>query len=269
MLLGKNAVLPAWLAILAVILAAAPADRPDLPERYKKWLDEEVVYIITPVERDVFLKLRTDRERDLFMDAFWKHRDPTPETPENEFVAEHYRRIAYANQYLGRDAPFPGWKTDRGRMHILLGEPQEVQQFMGKNGVYDCEAWFYQGKTDLGLPAGFYLLFFKEHGQGMYKLYSPVHDGPRALLSGYNSAQSDDLKAYQALYDIDPGLAGIAMNLVPGESQGALGRPSMASDMLIQRIESLGSRTVADKYARRFLEFKDLVEVEYSANYLD
>lgn len=265
----KKAFLAALFVILAVALPAAPPDRPNLPERYQKWLDEEVVYIITPVERDVFLKLRTDRERDLFLDAFWKHRDPTPDTPENEFKTEHYRRIAYANQYLGRDAPFPGWKTDRGRMRILLGEPQEIQQFAGKSGIYDCETWFYQGKTDQGLPAGFYLLFFKEHGQGMSRLYSPTHDGPQALLSGYNSIQNNDLKAYQTLYDIDPSLAGIAMNLVPGESQGALGRPSMASDMLIQRIESLGSRTVVDKYARKFLEYKDVVEVEYSANYLD
>jgi len=259
----------AVLALLAALLAAAPADKPKLPETYKKWLEQDVAYIILPVERDVFLKLRSDRERDLFIEAFWKHRDPTPGSPVNEFKTEHYRRIAYANQYLGREAPVPGWKTDRGRMYILLGEPQEIQRFAGKSSLYDCESWFYQGKTDVGLPPGFYLLFFKEHGTGAYKLYSPSHDGPQALLAGHVGAQNDYQKAYEAVYEIDANLAGIAMSLMPGESDGGLMRPSMASDMLIQRIETLPSRTVQEKYARKFLEYKDLVEVEYSANYLE
>ena len=264
---------PALLALvlaLAVALSAATVAKPKLPERYKTWLDEEVVYIITSTERDVFQKLTTDRERDLFIEAFWKHRDPTPDSAANEFKTEHYRRIAYANRYLGREAPVPGWRTDRGRMYIILGEPQEKQSFTGKSGVYDCESWFYQGMTDKGLPAGFYLLFFKERGTGSYKLYSPTHDGPQALLSGYNGDPSDYAKAYQALTDIDANLADISMNLMPGEESGlSLGRPSASSDMLIQRIETLPSRMVQEKYARKFLEYKDLVDVEYSANYLD
>ena len=255
--------------ILAIAVSVSATDQPQLSARYEKWLNEEVVYVITPVEKGVFLRLQTDRERDLFIDAFWKHRDPTPNTPDNEFKIEHYRRIEYANHYLGREAPVPGWKTDRGRMYILLGEPQEIQRFAGNDAVHDCEAWFYQGKTDQGLPAGFYLLFFKEYGQGMYKLYSPAMDGPKALLSNYNGNPSDYANAYKSLHDVDPNLANIAINLLPGESSNPLGRPSMASDMLIQRIESLPSRTVQDRYAQKFLEYKDLVEVEYSANYLD
>jgi GWxTD domain-containing protein len=267
--LRKKAWVPAFLVSLAVALSAAPADTPKLPERYQKWLDEEVVYIVTPTERDVFLKLRTDRERDLFLEAFWKHRDPTPDSTENEFKTEHYRRISYANQYLGREAPAPGWKTDRGRMYILLGEPQDIQKFTGKSGLYDCETWFYQGKTEGGLPPGFYLLFFKDHGLGAYKLYSPLHDGPQALLSSYHDDPRDYLKAAQALEDIEPTLAPISLALIPGEDTGTVGRPSISSDILIQRIETLPSRTVQEKYARKFLEYKDLVEVEYSANYLE
>lgn len=255
--------------LTALVLTGFSADKQKLPERYQKWLDEEVVYIITSVEKDVFLKLRTDRERDLFIEAFWNHRDPTPSSPTNEFKTEHFRRIAYANQQLGREGAVPGWKTDRGRMYILLGEPQEIQRYAGKSGIYDCESWFYQGKTDLGLPSAFNLLFFKEHGQGMYKLYSPVRNGPQALLAGHISAPGDFESAYYAIYDIDASLAMIATNLVPGESSEGFGRPSMASDMLIQRIETLPSRTVQERYARKFLEYKDLVEVEYSANYID
>jgi len=267
--LRKRAWVPAFVVSLAMALSAAPADKLKLPERYQKWLDEEVVYIITPTEKDVFLKLGTDRERDLFLEAFWKHRDPTPDSPENEFKTEHYRRLSYASQYLGREAPVPGWKTDRGRMYILLGEPQDIQKFTGRSGLNDCETWFYQGKTEGGLPPGFYLLFFKEHGVGAYKLYSPLNDGPQALLATYNGDPGDYLKASRALQDVEPSLASISLSLIPGEDVGTVGRPSISSDVLIQRIETLPSRTVQERYARKFLEYKDLVEVEYSANYLD
>ena len=84
-----------------------------LPEQYKKWLDEEVIYIITPKEREVFLKLQTDKEREIFIEAFWKQRDPTPGTPANEFREEHYRRVQHATRFYGRSAPVPGWRTDR------------------------------------------------------------------------------------------------------------------------------------------------------------
>jgi len=264
----KSPILLALLG-LTVILSGAPADKPKLPERYQRWLDEEVVYIMARMEREVFLKLRTDRERDLFMEAFWKHRDPTPTSPENESKTEHLRRVAYANQQLGREGSVPGWKTDRGRMYILLGEPRDIQKYAGKLGVYDCESWFYQGKTDLGLPPSFNLLFFKEHGQGMMKLYSPIGDGPQALLSSAMESPGDFRRAYNTLYDIDATLAGIAMDLLSGDSSEGLGRPTMASDMLIRKIETLPSRTVNDGYARKFLEYKDIVDVEYSANFID
>lgn len=266
----KN-VSPTGLALLvfAIFLGAAAAEKPSLPERYQKWLNEEVVYIITHVERDVFLKLRTDQERDLFIQAFWKHRDPTLDTPENEYKTEHYRRIDYANQYLGREGPIPGWKTDRGRIYIILGEPQEIQRFQGKLGVYDCEVWFYQNKTGQGLPTGFQLLFFKERGLGKYKLYSPLRDGPQALLSTYSGDSNDYMAAYNALSNIDAELANVSMNLIPGQGTGVLTRPDMTSDVLIRQIEALPTRAIEDRYARKFLEYKDLVEVDYSANYLD
>ncbi len=171
-----------FIVLAAFTLGAVPAGqkegKPALPDRYKAWLEEEVVYIIAPMERDVFLKLQSDRERELFIEAFWKQRDPNTGTPENEFKTEHARRIAHANRYLGRDAPKPGWKTDRGRMYIILGEPRDTQRYEGKSSTYDTEIWFYQGLTDLGLPAAFNLVFFREYGRGEYRLYSPA--GERA-----------------------------------------------------------------------------------------
>ncbi len=246
----------------------SPQRKAELPERYKVWLDEEVVYIITATERSVFLELQTDRERDLFIEAFWKQRDPTPNSPENEVRTEHYRRLNHANRYLGRETPRPGWRTDRGRMYIILGEPLEIQRFDGKPGVYNSEVWFYQGKVELGLPTGFHLVFFQESGHGEYKLYSPSGDGPMALMSNYFGDPADYLAAYEELREIQPGLAGVSLSLIPGETSGSIGRPSLASDLLIQKIEISPSRTVEERYARKFLEYKDLVEVEYTANYL-
>jgi len=244
------------------------ADKNDLPERYKKWLDEEVVYIILPMEKEIFLKLETDRERDLFIEAFWKQRDPTPGTPENEFKKEHFRRINYANHFYGRATPRPGWRTDRGRMYIILGEPNEVEQFTGKSQTYPSEIWFYQGKTNLGLPPGFNLVFFQKGGIGEYKLYSPLKDGPQALLTSYWGDPMDYVQAYEKLKEAEPNLAQVSLSLIPGEESPAYGRPSLASDLLIQKVESTPTREVEDRYAQKFLQYKDIVEVEYSANYI-
>jgi GWxTD domain-containing protein len=255
--------------LLASAGLAAASAAVKLPERYQKWLDEEVVYIIAPTEREVFRQLQTDRERDLFMEAFWKHRDPTPASPENEFKTEHYRRISYANHFLGREAPMPGWRTDRGRVYIILGEPNDINRMTSRGEIYDCEIWFYQGKTDMGLPPGFNLLFFREGGTGIYKLYSPTNDGPQALMAGYMGSSTDYYQAFMKLRDIDPILADTSMSLIPGEQASVYGRPSLVSDMMLQKMESAPQRMVEEKYARKFLEYKDVVEVEYSANYLD
>lgn len=251
------------------LLAQTKIKAKDLPERYRKWLEEEVVYIITPVEKEVFLQLQTDRERDLFIEAFWRHRDPTPGTLENEFKKEHYRRINYANHFFGRGIPKPGWKTDRGRVYIILGEPNDITRFEGKTQVYPTEVWFYQGKTKLGLPPGFYVVFFQEGGTGEYRLYSPLKDGPMALLTSYYGDPVDYMAAYERLREFAPELADISLNLIPGERAMIAGRPSMSSDVLLQQIEMAPLKAVEEKYARKFLEYKDIVEVEYSTNYID
>jgi GWxTD domain-containing protein len=106
----------------------------ELSKTYKKWLDEDVVYIITPEEKAAFKQLSNDEERDNFIEAFWQRRDPTPDTPENEFKEEHYRRIEYANEHYA--AGIPGWKTDRGRMYIKFGPPDQVDSHPS-GGNYD------------------------------------------------------------------------------------------------------------------------------------
>src|SRR5438309_10964800 len=101
---------------------------------YKKWLDEDVRWIITDEEKSAFMQLSNDEERDQFIEAFWQRRDPTPDTEENEFKEEHYRRIAYANEHFA--AGIPGWKTDRGRTYVVFGPPDEIESHAG-GGVYE------------------------------------------------------------------------------------------------------------------------------------
>jgi GWxTD domain-containing protein len=122
---------------------------------YKKWLDEDVRWIITDEERSAFRQLSNDEERDQFIEAFWQRRDPTPDTIENEFKEEHYRRIAYANEHF--PAGIPGWKTDRGRMYIMYGPADEIESHPsggsyerpmeeggGSTSTYPFEDWRYR-----------------------------------------------------------------------------------------------------------------------------
>ena len=114
--------------------ANAKALKQELGKTYKKWLDEDVRWIITDEERSAFMQLSNDEERDQFIEAFWARRDPTPDTPENEFKEEHYARIAYANEHFA--AGIPGWKTDRGRIYIMYGKPDEIESHPS-GGTYD------------------------------------------------------------------------------------------------------------------------------------
>ncbi|HXY51503.1 MAG TPA: GWxTD domain-containing protein [Terriglobales bacterium] len=127
----------------------------ELSKPYKKWLDEDVAYIITDEERSAFKQLTNDEERDQFIEAFWQRRDPTPDTIENEYKEEHYRRIAYANEHFA--AGIPGWKTDRGRMYIMYGPADEIdahpsggsyqrpiEEGGGETSTYPFEDWRYR-----------------------------------------------------------------------------------------------------------------------------
>ena len=127
----------------------------ELSKTYKKWLDEDVAWIITDEERSAFKRLSNDEERDQFIEQFWLRRDPTPDTIENEYKEEHYRRIAYANEHFA--AGKPGWRTDRGRIYVMFGPPDEIdshpsgglynrptEEGGGSTSTYPFEDWRYR-----------------------------------------------------------------------------------------------------------------------------
>src|SRR6202521_4295287 len=133
----------------------------ELATPYKKWLEEEVPYIITDEERSAFLRLQTNEEREQFIEGFWQRRDPTPDTVENEFKEEHYRRIAYANERFS--SGIPGWRTDRGRIYIIWGKPDEIEppspgspynrpmtEGGGQTTVYGFDDWTYHYMEGIG-----------------------------------------------------------------------------------------------------------------------
>ena len=101
---------------------------------HKTWLDQDVRWIISDDERKAFMQLSNDEERDQFIEAFWQRRNPNPDSEDNEFKEEHYRRIAYANEHFA--AGIPGWKTDRGHMYIAFGPPDEIESHAG-GGTYE------------------------------------------------------------------------------------------------------------------------------------
>jgi GWxTD domain-containing protein len=106
----------------------------ELDTPYKQWLNEDVTYIISPEERNAFGQLATNEEREQFIEQFWLRRSSNPDLPDNEFKEEHYRRIAYANEHYA--SGIPGWKTDRGRMYIVWGPPDEIESHP-TGGTYD------------------------------------------------------------------------------------------------------------------------------------
>ncbi|MGA2155404.1 MAG: GWxTD domain-containing protein [Bryobacteraceae bacterium] len=133
----------------------------ELESPYRKWLNEDVSYIITDEERAAFKRLQTDEEREQFIENFWLRRDPTPDTVENEFKEEHYRRIAYANEHYA--SGIPGWKTDRGRIYIVYGPPDEIEDHSsggfyerppeeggGETSTYPFQQWRYRYVEGIG-----------------------------------------------------------------------------------------------------------------------
>lgn len=263
----RKPIAPVLIMFLFIPLHAQKKGRAELPEKYKKWVEEEVTYIITKREKDVLLQLGTDKEREVFIDAFWKQRDPTAGTPRNEFKEEHYRRFRYANEFFGRGTPRPGWKTDQGRIYIILGQPMSIETYENVMNVYPAQIWSYLGDPKYGLPPAFNIVFFKKHGTGEYIFYSPSDHGPQSLIADYLGDAKDTLDAYKRLSELEPNLAKYTLSLIPGE-RSMPGLVSLTSTNLFASVFSFPQKKVEDTYAEAILKYKDFVEVEYTANYI-
>src|SRR5271166_458673 len=151
----------------------------ELDTPYKTWLNEDVVYIISPEERTAFLQLETNEEREQFIESFWLRRSTNPDLPDNDFKEEHYRRIAYANEHFA--SGIPGWRTDRGRIYIIWGKPDEIESHPtggtydrpmeeggGSTTTYPWETWRYRYLE--GVQENVILEFVDPSGSGEYNL---------------------------------------------------------------------------------------------------
>ena len=248
----------------------APVDLEDFPsieldelsEEYRSWLERDIRWLITDTERNVFLRLTTDAQRDRFIEEFWRHRDPTPGTRANEYRVEHSRRLAFATEQFSRGSPTPGWRGDRGRIYLLLGEPRSVLRFPSSQLAYPIEMWTYASSPELGLPPFFNVLFFRRGGFGDYRLYSPVSDRPEGLLnpSGHSYARDvmaneerrpsgrftqygDQAGMLEALRLTDPEVAISSLSLIPGTGVGADLSP-LRSELLLAQIDDLPNRVM-------------------------
>lgn len=239
-----NSIFSRTLASVLILISLAPfvhaADRSkSLPPRYQHWVNEEVNYIIGSDERKQFLSLKSDAERDSYIAAFWKIRNPDPGSESNAYRDEHYRRLAYANEHFGSTAAQDGWRTDQGRIYIILGAPKQVVTYPAARNVRPMEIWFYQSPS-LALPPYFSLVFYKRSIGEPYALYSPNQDGPARLVSSLE-ALNDQKRSLDILRkSLGDEVATTALSLIPGESVNFDDyQPSLSSDALLAMIEGL------------------------------
>ncbi len=241
----------------------------DLPPTYQEWL-KVVSYIIKDKERDVFLSLQADRDRDLFIDAFWKLRDPTPATPKNEFKEEHMKRFTEANRLFRFGSAREGWMTDRARFYIILGPPVSKIWDAGSNEIYPTEIWSYYGDTAKGLPIHFQLVFFQPRNAGEMRLYDPMTDGPERLL--VRAAEQFNVGDYQAMYqrihDFRPDLALVCLSIIPGDIPPGF-QPSLDTAFYMAAIYESPKKGLNDSYATHFLNLRGVVSTEYLTNFLN
>lgn len=179
-----------------------PAEE-DRAKYYKRWVEEDVAYIITDEEKAIFKRLTTDDERDKFIEQFWVRRNPSAASQENTFKAEHYRRIAYANDHFASGKP--GWRTDRGRIYILFGKPDEIQhnpsghiynrdlkEGGGNTTTFPYEVWRYRHIDGIG--DGIEIEFVDSTLSGEYRMaISPEEKDALLYASGAGSTLLEQL----------------------------------------------------------------------------
>jgi GWxTD domain-containing protein len=264
--LPKRAVVIALLLCCAVLSPGSAAAKDDMPAVHKNWL-EMVDPIITSTEREIFLQLRTDADRDRFIRFFWKQRDPYPDTPENEFSKEFMTRVDFADRNFGIGSHKKGHRTERGWFYLLLGPPLERQRFATHSEIWPMELWFYKGEEQYGLPPYFYLIFYQPEGIGDYRLYYPGIEGPEKLviptLYGESRGRTN---AIEIIKKVSAELSSAATSYIAGQKN--YGLSSLSSEAVIAGVKELKEKKYSSGYARSFMGFKDYVETEYTDKFL-
>jgi len=252
--------------ILLASAALCAADLPLLPQ-HKEWLDM-VTPIITKTEHDVFFKLKTNEERSKFIQFFWKQRDPSPDTEENEFYKEYMARIRYADENFGHDTGKRGSRTEQGYYYLILGAPRERTMYTTQSQILPLELWFYQGDERYDLPPYFYLIFYQPMGMGEYRLYYPGVEGPESLVIASMSEQTvTRASAFKIIHDINSELGNASLSYMPGERPQGMG--SFSSDQIVAAVRDLPEKEFSDAYARNYLNYKDYVETEYTDTFTE
>ena len=220
-------------------LASANDKSNKLPPHYKEWLDRDVAYLITRGEKSDFLKLKTDEEREKFIDYFWTIRNPDPSSPINTYKEEHYKRLAYADDHFSIGKRVPGWATERGRMYIVLGPPKQMSTYQTYDRVRPMQIWFYETVSP-ALPPFFYVVFYKQDSFGDYRTYSPYFDGPQELITERGVNDISAIKMIQR--DVGQEVARIALSLLPDEPVDTR-HPirSLQSDIMMSVIHDLAN----------------------------
>ncbi|MGH9871448.1 MAG: GWxTD domain-containing protein [Pyrinomonadaceae bacterium] len=214
--------------------------KPELKKAYKDWLEKDVTYVITDEERKAFKKLATDDERERFIEEFWRRRDPDPDTDENEFKEEYYERIAYANEHFA--SGIPGWKSDRGRIWIMYGKPDERETHPsggnydrpsyeggGSTTTYPFEVWFYRYLAGVG--SGVEIEFVDPTGSGEYRIArSPDEKDAMLNIPGAGLTLSEQLGLSDKADRIS-GIGGVGNNNYRREQDSPFSRLQLLADL--------------------------------------
>lgn len=255
------------LLFILILLVPPLLSEENLSQEHKNWL-ETVSAIITKTERGIFLKLKTEEERNRFIQIFWKQRDPLPDTNQNEFYQEYMRRVQFADANFGHQTSRRGSQTERGYFYLLLGPPLERQLFTTSSQLLPLELWYYKGEIEFGLPPYFYLIFYQPQELGEYRLYYPGVEGPEKLtIPSLYSKSLDRDSAFQIIKELSAELANASLSYLPGEKP--LGMASFSSTTIISSVHSLPEKKFSDAYARSYLRYKDYVETDYTHNFIE
>jgi GWxTD domain-containing protein len=226
------------LGLLLSPSAATAARHANLPPSYEHWLYQEVNYLISNQEKETFLGLTTNQDRDRFIETFWAIRNPDPNSPTNTFRDEHYRRLEYVNAHFGSHAALDGWSTDRGMVYITLGPPQQKRSYLNAHDLKPFETWFYQDPGHALAPY-FSVLFFKKSAAEDFKIYSPYQDGPEALIDSTNAINNPQAALKIIKNYLGDEIANLTLSIFPNEPvDNAKGTPTLESDALLNKIRN-------------------------------